>query len=178
MSVTYPKSNVSRSTHFSNYGVRVGGPIGYCIHTTAGTNSLAFLQSDRRFSTGASCADFLIDRFGKQYQLVERGYCAYHVGKGRWGQQDNDNNLISSELIGIELEQKGNELVTWAQVDSLAQLVVDQGNEYGHRWPYFILGHYELAVPIGRRSDPQGFDWGGFMGALYARAKAKNVPGL
>jgi hypothetical protein len=60
----------------------------------------------------------------------------------------------------------------------LAELIVELGIDTGWRWPYYVLGHYEVARPLGRRSDPQGFLWGDFMGRLYARALAANVAGL
>jgi hypothetical protein len=70
------------------------------------------------------------------------------------------------------------EYCTYSQHDSLAALVVELGIDNGWRWPYYLLGHYEVARPLARRSDPQGFLWGDFLGRLYARARAANVPGL
>jgi hypothetical protein len=85
---------------------------------------------------------------------------------------------LSALLLGIEIEQNGDELCTWQQLDSTAELQVTYGLTLGWRWPYIIVGHYELARPLGRRSDPQGFDWGAFMGFLYARAREHGVAGL
>jgi len=80
--------------------------------------------------------------------------------------------------MGVELECAQYEYCTFSQHDSLAELIVLQGIAYGWRWPYYVVGHYELARPFGRRSDPQGFEWGTFMGRLYARALPADVPGL
>lgn len=88
------------------------------------------------------------------------------------------NDVVSQLLIGIELENEDSTQCTWQQLDSCAECVVLAGIAYGWRWPYYLLGHYESARPLGRRSDPQGFNWGAFMGHLYARAVAQNVPGL
>lgn len=85
---------------------------------------------------------------------------------------------VSERLLGVELECRDNELVTWQQIDSLAELIVQLSIVYGWRWPYYLIGHYEVARPIGRRSDPQGLDWGSLMGRLYYRAKLARVPGM
>jgi hypothetical protein len=67
---------------------------------------------------------------------------------------------------------------TFEQLDSLAELIVERAGHYGWRWPFIILGHYAVARPHGRRSDPVNFDWGWFAGRLYVRAYAGQVPGL
>ena len=85
---------------------------------------------------------------------------------------------ISRLLIGIEIECINNGYVTPEQEDSCADVIVKCGLQYGWRWPYYVVGHYEIARPLGRRSDPQGLLWGNLMGRLYARALAANVPGL
>lgn len=175
---TYRTTDESRSTHASNYGRRTHLALGVCVHTTSGRNSLAFLQSDRRLSTGVSCADCLIDRSGERHDLIPEGRFAYHVGKGTWDSITNDNDGLAQRWLGVELEQEKLQLCTWEQLDSLAEYVVISGSRRGWRFPYTIVGHYELARPYGRRSDPQGFDWGHFMGFLIARARLANVAGL
>jgi hypothetical protein len=85
---------------------------------------------------------------------------------------------VSAQLVGVELECLDTEYCTYSQLDSLAQLVVELGIDNGWRWPYYLLGHYEVARPLGRRSDPQGFLWGDFMGRLYVRALQAKVAGL
>jgi len=86
--------------------------------------------------------------------------------------------MLNQLLMGVELECAENERCTLLQLDSLAETIVLEGYRYMWRWPYYIVGHYELARPLGRRSDPHGFDWGDFMGLLYARARDAQVPGL
>jgi hypothetical protein len=86
--------------------------------------------------------------------------------------------LLSQYLLGVELESAPSEHCTWLQLDSLAELVVVEGLAFGWRWPYYLVGHYELARPMGRRSDPHGFDWGDFMGRLVARARIAQVAGI
>lgn len=85
---------------------------------------------------------------------------------------------MSEQLLGVELECHPDLRVTWQQYDSLANLVVSEGAYWGWRWPYCILGHYAVARPRGRRSDPTDFEWGTLMGRLYVRALEAGVPGL
>lgn len=155
-------------------------PVGTCIHTTNGVDSLSWLLGGSAIDGSPASSDYLIDRTGQRFRLCKPERYPYHAGVSTL---DYNNKLyhgdeVSELLIGIELEARSNELVTWQQVDSLAQTVVECGFTYGWRWPYYVLGHYEIAKPIGRRSDPLGFDWGSFMGRLYVRSLDAGVPGL
>lgn len=85
---------------------------------------------------------------------------------------------MSQLLQGVELECLDTETPTYAQIDSLAQLVVYLAGQYGWRWPFLIYGHYAVARPLGRRSDPVNFDWGGLMGRLYVRSLDAGIAGL
>lgn len=111
---------------------------------------------------------------------MPKGMAAYHAGKsaaiiqGRQFQGDQ----ISALLIGVEVEQLGLQAWTYEQLDSFAELLTQLSVVYSWRWPYTILGHYEVALPEGRRSDPLGLDWGQLMGRLYARSLQAQVPGL
>ena len=170
MDTSYPVRDIGQSTHSSNYHRRDNRPIGVCIHTTSGVNSVAYLQADKRATNNVATADYLIDRQGTRYKLVPDGNYAYHVGKARWGAFTNDLDRISEMYIGIELENLDNGLCTWQQHDSLAELITGElMNKWLWAYPFDIVGHYELATPIGRRSDPLGFDWGFFWGYITAR---------
>lgn len=155
-------------------------PVGTCVHTTDGTNSLNWLVAGSADSGQPASADYLIDRDGTQHKICPDGYYPYHAGTSRLVYNNilYQDDEISRLLLGVELECKSNDYVTPEQVDSLALLIVWRGLYYTWRWPYYVVGHYEIARPLGRRSDPQGFMWGDFMGRLYARAMEHNVPGL
>jgi hypothetical protein len=73
-------------------------------------------------------------------------------------------------LIGIEVENGPNQYCTVEQHDSTAELIVQLSEAFRWQFPYYILGHYEVALPLGRRSDPHGWDWGDFMGRLVYHA--------
>lgn len=85
---------------------------------------------------------------------------------------------MSQVLLGVELECLDNQEITFEQYDSLGQLIVQLAGEHGWRWPFIIYGHYAVARPLGRRSDPVNFDWGWLMGRVYVRAVLAGVPGL
>lgn len=81
-------------------------------------------------------------------------------------------------LFGIELECAWSEQPTFEQIDSCAEEIVFRARQYQWRWPFVIEGHYGVALPQGRRSDPWLLDWGSFMGRLFVRSQAGLIPGL
>lgn len=154
--------------------------IGTCIHTTSGFNSLSWLMGDSARSGKPASADYLIGRIGERTKITPGDRYAYHAGQSALVYNDRvyRDNEVSQLLIGIEIECSDTELVTWQQYDSLAQTIVEVGLDKGWRWPYYLVGHYSVARPLGRRSDPVSFNWGALMGRLYVRAKAADVGGL
>lgn len=170
----------SSYTDARNTGPRRFSPVGTLVHTTAGIDSLYWLTVGAAKSGQPASCDWLIARDGTRTRICPAGRYPYHAGQAELSYNDRlyRGPEISQLLMGVELENLDSTLCTWAQLDSLAQLVVDQGLVYGWRWPYYVLGHYEVARPLGRRSDPQGFLWGDFMGRLFARAQASGVQGL
>jgi N-acetyl-anhydromuramyl-L-alanine amidase AmpD len=163
-----------------NFGFGRPGPIGTLIHSTDGTNSLSWLTTGSAASGHPASADYLIDRDGTQHSICPAGRYPYHAGKGQliYNNRLYKGDEVSQLLIGVELENMSTTLCTYEQHDSLAELVVRLGLTWGWRWPYYLVGHYETARPVGRRSDPQGLDWGSFMGRLYLRASQLNIAGL
>lgn len=133
---------------------------GIVIHTTEGTNSLAWLQGGSAAAGKPASADFLIDRVGNIFQITKPGWFAYHSGQARHGLYQEPDRTISQGYYGIELEQllEKQQKVTNLQYISLAFLVrvlvsinrLDLRN---------IVGHYQVALPQGRKQDPSGFDW-------------------
>jgi N-acetyl-anhydromuramyl-L-alanine amidase AmpD len=163
-----------------NIGDRRPSPVGALIHTTFGFNSIDWLLRGAAQSGSPASADYLIDRDGTQHQLTPVGFYPYHAGQSRliYNNRLYQGDEISALLLGIELECADNQQCTYQQHDSLADLIVHKGIDYGWRWPYYLLGHYEVAIPVGRRSDPLGIDWGSLMGRLYLRAHTIGVGGL
>lgn len=157
-----------------------GGRSGTLVHTTSGTSSLDWLLSGSTATGNPASADYLINRDGTRHKITPKGIVPYHAGISVAyinGRRFVDNN-VSAILVGVELEQVAEQQVTYEQYDSLAELLTLLSVEFGWRWPYTIFGHYEVARPVGRRSDPCNFAWGDFMGRLYIRSKDAQIPGL
>jgi N-acetyl-anhydromuramyl-L-alanine amidase AmpD len=155
-------------------------PVGTCIHTTSGVNSLDWLTSGSKQAGTPASADYLIERQGTTYKISPSGRYAYHAGKSRlvYAGHEYTNDEVSQLLIGVELECLDNQQVTYEQIDALAALIVQLSVDWTWRFPYIIYGHYEVARPVGRRNDPQGLDYGSLFGRLYVRSMAAHVPGL
>lgn len=155
-------------------------PSGALIHSTSGLSSLPWLQGESAKAGRPASADYLVARDGRRYKITAQGLAAYHAGKSVayiQGRRFVDDN-VSAVLVGVELEQYQEQQITYEQFDSLAELIVQLSDVFGWRWPYTILGHYEVARPLGRRSDPVNFPWGDFMGRLYIHAKDAGISGL
>lgn len=177
---TYERSNVSADTDLRVCGNRTNSPWGTLIHTTSGSNSLQWLQAGSADAGSPASADALIGRQGTQYLITPAGRFAYHAGRQSIWQFDRvyTGDEVSQALLGIELECLDNQNPTFEQYDSLADLILYFGTVWNWRWPFIILGHYAVARPLGRRSDPLNFDWGWLMGRLYVRALQAGTPGL
>jgi hypothetical protein len=176
----YPITDYSSAIDPRNIGGGRASASGALIHTTAGANSRAWLSAGSAIvGTPASC-DELIGRNGQADIICPHGYFPYHAGRsnawinGEWCRGDK----VSRLLLGYELECLDDQVVTFAQIDSLSQRICAAARLYGWRWPFLIYGHYGVAEPPGRRSDPRNLDWGGFMGRLYVSARAMDIPGL
>jgi len=175
----YSSHNVwaTSSPGVSNH--RRNRPIGALIHSTSGVDSLAWLQGGSEQAGTPASSDALIKSTGERYIITAPDRFAYHAG-----QSDLNRGVVlkgdqvSALLYGIELEYLDTSTPSWQQYDSLAELIVEKGQLYLWRWPYVLYGHYGVARPLGRRSDPVSFDWGALMGYLFVRARDAGVSGL
>lgn len=176
---SYVRNDVHSGTDLCVLGDRVNSPRGTLVHTTSGTNSREWLQGGSCTQGNPAGADALIGRDGHQYILSGAKTYAYHAGNSRlYLEGPLADDEVSEALVGVELECTQDQAPTFEQYDSLADLIVLYGLIWAWRWPYIIYGHYSVARPIGRRSDPVNFDWGTLMGRLYVRSMAAKVPGL
>lgn len=173
-----------RSDHSYLSDIRVrdhrhAGPRGTLVHSTSGIDSEEWLTTGSAQAGSGASADALIRRDGEQILLCPDGWYPYHAGKSvvRLDRLYKDN-AVSEILIGIELEQLPTEDPTFSQVDSLADLMLYYAGRWGWRWPLWYTGHYSVARPMGRRSDPMSFPWGDLAGRLYERAMLIQLPGL
>jgi N-acetylmuramoyl-L-alanine amidase len=127
------------------------------IHHTASNNGAGDLAHLRDPKAEVS-AHYMLDRDGKIYQLVGDSKRAWHAGKGELHGVPTD---VNGRSIGIEIvnDGSGKTPFTEAQYKSLTQLVGYLKQEY--KVPMNnILGHKDVAVPKGRKTDPaNNFDW-------------------
>lgn len=152
--------NFSEGTSLDVIGHRTVRRRGIVIHTTEGTNSLAWLQGESAKHGEPASADFLISRKGDIAQITPAGFYAYHSGRAQFGLYREMNGSINQGFYGIELEQYQalGQRVTDPQYIALAFLVrvlvtinnmsIDQ-----------LTTHHAVALPMGRKIDPTGFDW-------------------
>jgi len=176
---TYERTDHSHTSDPRVSGSRTIGPAGCLIHTTSAANSLDWLTGGSARAGRPAGADSLIERNGKQHILTQPGRYAYHAGVSRV-QLDRlyVGDEVSQVLLGIELECLDSEQPTWQQYDSLADMICYYALHWGWSWPYIYYGHYGVALPMGRRSDPVQFDWAALMGRLYVRTVQARIPGL
>jgi N-acetylmuramoyl-L-alanine amidase len=122
------------------------------IHHTA-QDSLA--QTLRTFTDSATqvSAHYVIGKDGQIVQMLSDYLRAWHAGVARWG---NDKD-INSASVGIELDNKGVEPFSEAQMKSLIALLAVLKKNYNIPVANFI-GHSDIAP--GRKVDPSAlFDW-------------------
>jgi AmpD protein len=117
-------------------------------------------------------AHFLLDRRGRVTQFVETGRAAYHAGASRWKGRAGCNDFS----VGIELVGDAERAFTARQYASLARLCRDLMRAHPKITPRRIVGHSDVAVPRGRKTDPgPRFDWGRLR-ALLAEAEGHATP--
>ncbi len=98
-------------------------------------------------------AHFLINRKGNITQYVSCLNRAWHAGKSRWRNRHECNDFS----IGIELEGTDTTRFTEKQYFNLAKLTKVLKRKFAIRE---IVSHSEIALPIGRKSDPGDlFEW-------------------
>jgi N-acetyl-anhydromuramyl-L-alanine amidase AmpD len=155
--------------------LRVVKPVGAMLHTTAGVNSEAWLLGGSLASGKGASADYLVRRDGTVIRLVGKRMHSYHAGVCRYEGVIDTNNVVSRRYVGIEIENDDarGQIPTVAQHEAVAGLLSEVADEYV--WsPLHVIGHYGYAHPMGRRSDPRGWDWG-FMFWLMAFPSARTM---
>jgi N-acetyl-anhydromuramyl-L-alanine amidase AmpD len=151
----------SGNTSRKLYSRRRVGAVGLVVHTTAGLQSLHYLQGGVLSEGRIASADALIDRDGTIHVLVPFDCYSYHSGQVRY--YDRNGILftnINELFLGVELECALMESCTEAQYHSLAGYILNKAEAFHWQQPYAILAHGSVAFPLGRRSDPTSFDWG------------------
>ena len=156
----YTFKDVSADTNREVIGMRTILRRGILLHETIGFSSLHYLQGGALSEGKKVSADYLISRTGDIYQITPPGYYAFHSGVARWQLYQESDRSINQGFVGVELENNPSmgERIPAPEYIALAWLIrqlcavfeIDVRN---------IVGHYQVALPSGRKSDPVTLNW-------------------
>jgi N-acetylmuramoyl-L-alanine amidase len=109
-----------------------------------------------------SC-DFYISKHGAIYKLNPQlaQHATWHAGVSEYGGYSDLNKWS----IGIELEHKPGEAWTSAQMNACRELCAWLLERYGLR-TNAVVGHKDIAMPRGRKTDPENFNFDRFRTSL------------
>lgn len=153
--------DVSNATSNLVMGVGPLHRVGFILHSTSGTNSRKWLQGDSATSGNPSSADYLIGRDGETFRLVPPTHYAYHAGTSATISNANAGLTINREYFGIELENNdvAGEAPTDLQYQACAEIIRREA-QINDMSPIKLYTHANIALPLGRRSDPVRCDIG------------------
>ena len=114
----------------------------------------------RQIAQAKVSSHFLIRRDGELLQFVSCGRRAWHAGHSQWRGRHRCNDFS----IGVELEGADDRVFADSQYESLAALAAALFRGYPIR---DCVGHSDIALPAGRKTDPgPNFDWDRFRALL------------
>lgn len=155
-----PKPAVKR-VNSPNFNERTAQVDVLLLHHTGGTSTagavLHLCDPSPNGGTPVS-AHYVVSPEGFVWQLVDDDKRAWHAGKCELRGVPTDMN---SRSIGIELVNPGDGKTpfTEAQYGATRQLVAHLQARYAVPWEN-VLGHRDVAVPKGRKTDPaDNFEW-------------------
>ncbi|MFZ2587723.1 MAG: N-acetylmuramoyl-L-alanine amidase [Alphaproteobacteria bacterium] len=125
------------------------------LHATGGNDLDHALHVLADPAREASC-HYVIARDGEIIQMVDDTHKAWHAGISQW----NGRIDLNPWSLGIELVSDGH-TYTEAQYVAVEALLACRMAAYDVK-PEKVLGHHEVAWPLGRKWDPSGrmgFDW-------------------
>lgn len=168
--------DVSDNTDADVVGTRQLKRRGVVIHETIGTDSLAWLQGgSARHGSPASC-DFLISKVGNIYMLTTPSTYSFHSGRARWRLYQEKDGSINQGFFGVELENypASGQTINTPQYIALAALL-----RYLLTWFDIdfrnVAGHYEVALPAGRKQDPVTLNWAMLTDELLLPSKEQSL---
>ena len=146
------------SCNFDDRPMYVRGISCIVLHATADDGNEAAAESWLCNPDSHVSAHLHIRRDGTIVRLVGDHFRAWHAGESEWKGAPHVNDFS----LGWEIANRndGREQYTPAQYSALARLgahYVSQGLPLSA-----FVSHAEVALPRGRKTDPQGFDWMAF----------------
>ena len=115
---------------------------------------LACIEELNRYQVSSH---YLIETTGELWQLVDENNRAWHAGESTMPVRLCQRAGVNDFSIGIELIGKEDQGFTEEQYRALASLTENIALRHPLR---FIVGHQEIALPKGRKTDlGSNFDW-------------------
>lgn len=157
--------------HTANTDPRVHGgvmaandPDGMILHHTGSKNEAGDEAWLSKYHDNPVSTNQMVKRNGDIVQIVANNMIAYHAGVSILNGRGNCN----AWCIGIEICNAGDgkEKFTDAQYESVAQTVAYNCALY-HIPDKNVATHAAIALPVGRKHDPLGFD----LERLWARVR-------
>lgn len=141
------------SPHFNNRR-RPDDITGIVIHATANSSLERVVEWFNNPNSKVS-AHYTIGKDGEIVQHVQDMHRAWHAGRSVW----KGRNSCNDYTIGIELVNlnDGNDPYPEAQHQANVALCVYLANKYNVSVDD-IMGHVDIALPPGRKSDPRKYD--------------------
>lgn len=157
--------NINRSRRSPHKRRRVQPCLGVVIHYTGGNGALAWMCDER----SEASAHYYVSRKGGVWELVPPSHVAFHAGVSEMMVDGECLSDANDFTIGIELDNLGPQEIdgetVWekypeAQLKALESLLAWLRAEgYGEAVDQ-LVGHEEIAMPRGRKSDPgPAFPW-------------------
>jgi len=139
-----------------NYNSRSGAAIDcIVIHDTESATAAAALSWFESPESQVS-AHYVIDRDGAIYRCVAEMFRAWHAGSSELEGRTDVNDFS----LGIELVGFATGTYTDVQIDTVVELCVDLCLRYPAITVARIVGHSDIATPLGRKTDPgPHFPW-------------------
>ena len=124
------------------------------IHHTGGGTLAGCLSWFQDINSQVS-AHYVLDANGDVYQCCPEEKRAWHAGNSSYKGVEDCNDYS----IGIELLGDGSFYAN-KQIDSLVELTIGIMSRHKHITVDRIVGHENVAMPMGRKKDPGGnFPW-------------------
>ncbi len=123
------------------------------LHTTGGPSAESALSWFDQTKSGVS-SHVVIDKDGTVYRVVPDDRVAWHAGVSKFdGHTDVNKISLGVEMVGLNVQT-----YPPAQLQACAQWCAEKCKFYGIALDH-IVGHKDVALPVGRKSDPENFPW-------------------
>ncbi|MBA3670393.1 MAG: N-acetylmuramoyl-L-alanine amidase [Gemmatimonadaceae bacterium] len=144
------------------------------LHATADEGNERGAESWMRDSRSQVSAHLHVRRDGTVVRLVDDRRRAWHAGASLWHGMTDVNDFS----LGWEIANRndGREPYTDAQYDALVELAASYVGQ-GVPLESFV-SHASVAIPLGRKRDPAGFNWIRFRTGVLARLEHQHLGGL